>query len=78
MLIDQKLLHKAMNATGLKTKRAVVEAGLRALIQSGGYVGARHAAGDMSSDEDIQDIDRKVVAASDQLKPPRVRRRDNG
>jgi Arc/MetJ family transcription regulator len=29
ILIDEKLLHKAMKATGLKTQRAVVEADLR-------------------------------------------------
>jgi len=31
--IDDKLLEAALKATGLKTKRAVVEEGLRALIR---------------------------------------------
>lgn len=33
IVIDDELMEKAMKATGLKTKRAVVEAGLRKLIQ---------------------------------------------
>ncbi|HET9229464.1 MAG TPA: type II toxin-antitoxin system VapB family antitoxin [Thermoanaerobaculia bacterium] len=33
--IDADLMEKARRATGLKTKKAVVEAGLRALIQLG-------------------------------------------
>ena len=33
IVIDDKLIQKAMQATGLPTKRAVVEAGLRLLIQ---------------------------------------------
>jgi Arc/MetJ family transcription regulator len=33
IVIDDKLIQEAMRATGLKTKRAVVEEGLRLLIQ---------------------------------------------
>jgi len=33
IVIDDKLMERAMKATGLKTKRAVVEAGLRKLVQ---------------------------------------------
>jgi Arc/MetJ family transcription regulator len=33
IVIDEKLIREAMKATGLRTKRAVVEAGLQALIQ---------------------------------------------
>jgi Arc/MetJ family transcription regulator len=33
IVIDDKLIRDAMRATGLKTKRAVVEEGLRLLIQ---------------------------------------------
>ncbi len=33
IVIDDKLIRQAMRATGLKTKRAVVEEGLRLLIQ---------------------------------------------
>ena len=31
--IDDELLHKALRVSGLKTKRAVVEAGLRTLVR---------------------------------------------
>jgi len=31
--IDDELLHKALRVSGLKTKRAVVEAGLRMLVR---------------------------------------------
>jgi Arc/MetJ family transcription regulator len=33
IVIDDALMREAMKATGLKTKRAVVEAGLRKLVQ---------------------------------------------
>ena len=33
IVIDDELMDQAMKATGLKTKRAVVEAGLRKLVQ---------------------------------------------
>lgn len=33
IVIDDKLMAEAMRATGLKTKRAVVELGLRRLVQ---------------------------------------------
>jgi Arc/MetJ family transcription regulator len=78
ILIDEELLRQAMSATGLKTKRAVVEAGLRALIQSKGHIGARQGASDMRSDENSQDIRRAVIAASHDLRPSKVRRRNNG
>lgn len=33
VVIDDKLIREAMRATGLKTKRAVIEEGLRTLVQ---------------------------------------------
>lgn len=33
IVIDDELMSKALKTTGLKTKRAVVEEGLRALVQ---------------------------------------------
>lgn len=33
IVLDDKLIDRAMKATGLRTKRAVVEAGLHVLIQ---------------------------------------------
>jgi Arc/MetJ family transcription regulator len=41
IVIDDRLMDKAMKKAGLKTKRAAVEAGLRLLIQ----VKAQHASG---------------------------------
>lgn len=35
IVIDDELMERAMRATGLKTKRAVVEAGLRTLVRLG-------------------------------------------
>jgi Arc/MetJ family transcription regulator len=62
--IDNKLLLKAMRATGLKTKQAVVEAGLHALIQDwGGDVGAHQDVSDAWSAEDLQDARRASLAA---------------
>ena len=41
IVIDDRLIQKAMRATGLSTKRAVVEAGLRLLIQVRAQAGIR-------------------------------------
>ena len=43
--IDDQLISKAMRATGLRTKRAAVEAGLRLLIQVRAQVGIRRLRG---------------------------------
>ncbi len=45
IVIDDGLIHKAMRATGLRTKRAVVEAGLRLLIQVKAQTGIRRLRG---------------------------------
>ena len=58
ILIDEKLLRKAMKATGLKTKQAVIEAGLRALIQRTNPVGTRVDVSDVWNEEDLQDVRR--------------------
>jgi Arc/MetJ family transcription regulator len=68
--MDEKLLHKAMKATGLTTKQAVVEAGLQALIQSRGPIGARQDVSDVLSDEDLQDVRRASLAANSGLNSP--------
>ncbi|MGH7114624.1 MAG: type II toxin-antitoxin system VapB family antitoxin [Stellaceae bacterium] len=59
--IDDELLDQALRLTGLKTKRAVVEAGLRTLLRLKGQedilslVGKVHWEGDL--DESRQDRD---------------------
>jgi Arc/MetJ family transcription regulator len=45
IVIDDKLIQQAMKATGLKTKRAVVEAGLKLLIQVKAQTGIRNLRG---------------------------------
>ncbi len=45
IVIDDRLIHKAMKATGLRTKRAVVEAGLQLLIQVKAQTGIRRLRG---------------------------------
>ncbi len=45
IVIDDRLIQKAMKATGLRTKRAVVEAGLQLLIQVKAQTGIRRLRG---------------------------------
>jgi predicted nucleic acid-binding protein/Arc/MetJ family transcription regulator len=45
IVIEDKLIQKAIRATGLRTKRAVVEAGLRLLIQVKAQTGIRRLRG---------------------------------
>ena len=45
IVIDDSLMRQAMRATGLSTKRAVVEEGLRLLIKVKGQAGLRRLRG---------------------------------
>jgi len=45
IVIENRLIQQAMRATGLQTKRAVVEAGLRMLIQVKAQTGIRRLRG---------------------------------
>jgi len=45
IVIDDKLIEQAMKATGLPTKKAVVEAGLQMLIQVKAQAGVRRLRG---------------------------------
>ena len=45
IVIDDKLIRQAMQATGLEAKRAVVEAGLKLLIQVKAQTGVRNLRG---------------------------------
>jgi Arc/MetJ family transcription regulator len=49
--IDEKLLSEARRVTGLKTKRAIVEAGLQALIKLHGQADVRQLWGRLHGEE---------------------------
>jgi Arc/MetJ family transcription regulator len=56
IVLDDKLVQKAMRATGLKTKRAVVEAGLRLLVQLQAQSGIRRLRGNVAWDGDLEQM----------------------
>ncbi len=62
IVIDEKLIREAMKATGLKTKRAVVEAGLQALIQIKSQADIRRWRGEVQWEGDLDDMRRSRVA----------------
>jgi len=51
--IDDRLMRKAMRSTGARTKRAVVEAGLRLLIQTRAQGGIRRLRGKVDWEGDL-------------------------
>ena len=51
--IDDRLMRKAMRSTGARTKRAVVEAGLRLLIQTRAQGGIRRLRGRVAWEGDL-------------------------
>lgn len=52
--IDDQLMRQAMKATGMRTKRATVEAGLRALAQIRGQASIRRLRGKIQWDGDLE------------------------
>ncbi len=58
IVIDEKLIREAMKATGLKTKRAVVEAGLQALIQIKSQTDIRRWRGQVQWEGDLKEMRR--------------------
>lgn len=56
IVIDDTLIHQAMRATGLATKRAVVEAGLRLLIQVRAQTGIRRLRGRVKWEGNLEDL----------------------
>ena len=56
IVIDEKLIREAMKATGLKTKRAVVEAGLQALIQIKSQTDIRRWRGQVQWEGDLAEM----------------------
>ncbi len=53
IVLNDRLVREAMRASGLKTKRAVVEAGLRLLVQTKAQGGLRRLRGRVTWDGDL-------------------------
>jgi Arc/MetJ family transcription regulator len=53
IVIDNRLMQRAMKATGLSTKKAVVEEGLRLLIKVKGQEGIRRLRGKIEWEGDL-------------------------
>ncbi len=56
IVIDDKLMNRAMRVTGLKTKRAVVEEGLRALVDIHAQGSIRRLKGKVSWVGDLDEM----------------------
>lgn len=56
IVIDDKLMKAALRATGLKTKREVVELGLRTLLELSQQVKAREYRGKLMWEGDLDDM----------------------
>ena len=55
IVLDDRLIRDAMQATGLTTKRAVVEAGLRMLIQVKAQTGIRRLRGKVAWEGNLEE-----------------------
>ncbi|HSC56390.1 MAG TPA: type II toxin-antitoxin system VapB family antitoxin [Nitrospira sp.] len=65
IVIDNRLMREAMKATGLSTKKAVVEQGLRLLVQVKGQEGIRRLRGKIAWEGDLTAMrDSRIKAAS--------------
>jgi len=65
IVIDNSLMRQAMKATGLLTKKAVVEEGLRLLIEVKGQEGVRRLRGKVEWEGDLSAMrDGRIKAAS--------------
>ena len=62
IVIDDKLMNQALRATGLPTKRAVVEAGLRLLVQVKAQSGIRRLRGRIQWEGDLESTRRSRVS----------------
>lgn len=56
IVLDDKLVQEAMQATGLATKRAVVEAGLRLLVQTRAQKGIRRLRGKVTWEGNLDEM----------------------
>ncbi len=54
IVLDDRLVREAMRASGLKTKRAVVEAGLRLLVQTKAQGAMRRLRGKVAWEGDLR------------------------
>jgi Arc/MetJ family transcription regulator len=63
IVLDDRLVQRAMRATGLKTKRAVVEAGLRLLIQVNAQGGVRRLRGKVAWEGNLDETRAGRVAS---------------
>ncbi len=61
IVLDDKLIGRAMKATGLRTKRAVVEAGLHVLIQVKAQKGIRRLRGMVKWEGNLSEMRRSRV-----------------
>ncbi len=65
IVMDERLIRQAMRATGLKTKRAVVEAGLKLLVQINAQTGIRKLRGKVAWNGNLDELrSSRVQAAS--------------
>jgi Arc/MetJ family transcription regulator len=56
IVIDDRLIERALKATGLKTKRAAVEAGLQLLIDVKGQAGIRRLRGKVAWEGNLSEM----------------------
>ena len=56
IVIDDRLMERAMRASGLKTKRAAVEAGLELLIRVKAQAGSRRLRGKVSWEGNLDEL----------------------
>jgi Arc/MetJ family transcription regulator len=56
IVIDDRLIERALRATGLKTKRAAVEAGLKLLIDVKGQAGLRRLRGKVAWEGNLSEM----------------------
>ena len=65
IVIDNRLMREAMKATGLSTKKAVVEQGLRLLVQVKEQEGIRRLRGKIAWEGDLKAMrDSRIKTAS--------------
>lgn len=63
IVIDDQLIEQAMKATGLPTKKAVVEAGLQLLIQVKAQTGVRRLRGKVKWSGNLAEMRSSRIAA---------------
>lgn len=62
IVLDDQLVSEAMRATGLRTKRAVVEAGLRLLLQVKSQASIRRLRGQVDWEGDLDSLRERRIA----------------